>query len=294
MKDLRKKIHLVFWPLVRLTFFVVVGYSCIHYLLFIQGNLPLREDVYLIFVPIVVAATVLYFFLRPKLKQFQFKNEKTVGFYCAVFTIAVIVPTIIAQKYLSKSLGKRTDVEEIYQIEDAPFSKYYTVNRYHIDTKKVGWYTKTRVSGKTSTELYFDAYVVFPIVKLFTEKPNETHRYWLGMKYKKKGMNPKDSRQEQLMIQRFMREIQYDFNLTDFRSFTFLERLDHSRDRKNYVAALHQVGHPETSKALVFQPHFEPYQQRTAHLLLWCFISLGVGSLVCFALVYFVQLKQEK
>ncbi|MDM1045658.1 hypothetical protein HX004_12850 [Myroides sp. 1354] len=294
MKELKKKISLILMPLIRLTLVVIIGYSFVHWLLFIEINLLLREDVYLILLPVVIAATVLYFFLRPKLKLFQFKSEKTVGFYCVVFTVAVIVPTIFAQKYLSKALGKRTDVEEVYQIEDAPFSKYYTVNRYHIDTKKVGWYTKTIISGKTSTELFFDAYVVFPIVKQFTEKPSETHVYWLGMKYQKYGMNPKDSRQKKLMIQRFMREIQYDFNLTDFRSFTFLERLDHSPDRKNYVAALRNIGHPKTDKALILQPHFEPFQQRTTHLLLWFFISLGVGFFVCFVFVYYAKLKRGK
>ncbi len=294
MTDLRKKMHLVFWPLVRFTFLIVIGYSFVHFLLFIEGNLPLREDMYLIFLPIVVTAIGVYFFLRPKLKQLQFKRDNTLGFYCTVFAIAVLVPTIVAQNYLSKALGKQTVVEDVYQIEQTPFSKYYTVNRFHIDTKKVGWHTKTRISGKTSTELYFDAYVVFPIVKRFTEEPSETHVYWLGMKYQRYGMNPKDSRQEKWMTQRFMREIQNEFNLIDFRSFTFLERLDHSRDRGDYISALHQVGHSKTSKALILHPHFEPYEQRTAHLLLWFFLSLGGGFGVCFTLVYFAKLKQEK
>lgn len=293
MNELTKKIRLIFLPMIKLTLLVIVGLSFLHWLLFIVGDLPVREDVYLFFLPIVVPPIAVFFILRPRLKQLQFKQDKMLDFYCALFSIVMIAPTMIAQNYIDKALGKLTTLEDITQVDKEPKSKYYTVNRYHLDTKKAGWYTEIKASGKSSYDLYFRAYAVFPIVKRYSDQPTTDHTYWLGVSYQRNTGNPKNDLQLNMIYQRFIREVQSEFKGTNFRSFTFLERLDKAKDRGKYATALANLGHTNVDEVFVFKPHFEQFDSRIQnHQLLWFFVSLGLAFALCFALVFFVKLKK--
>ncbi|WP_353162830.1 hypothetical protein [Myroides odoratus] len=292
MNDLTKRIRLIFFPMVKLTLLVIVGLSFLHWLLFIVGDLPVREDVYLFFLPIVVPPIAVFFMLRPRLKQLQFKQDKMLDFYCVLFSIAMIAPTMIAQNYLDKTMGKLTTLEDITQVDKEPKSKYYTVNRYHLDTQKVGWYTEIKASGKTSYDLLFRAYAVFPIVKRYSDQSTMKHTYWLCVSYKRNTGNPKNDQQLNLIYQRFIREVQSEFKGTNFRSFTFIEGLDKAKDRGKYAAALANLGHKNVDEVLIFKPHFERFESRIQNQLLWFFVALGLSLALCFALVFFAKLKK--
>ena len=289
MKDVPLKIRLIFLPLLGIALGFLFLYSLVH--LMFLFSLKLREDVLGFYVPLLVAALLFFFLLRPTVKRLYVTQKKWREVYYVVCTLTIAIPTIIAQSYLSKATGQLIALEDITQLTQQKESKYYTLNRYQIDTTLLARYEEQRVLGKTGNDLYLDVYFLFPITKRYGYVGTVDHPYWLGKVYKKRYSGATNAKEKAFFFNRMRKEIQTEFNLTDFRQFTFLERMDTSRDREGIAQALRSIGRDDSLHTFVFKAHTEPFNRRMGSEFLWVFGSLGIGLAVSFVLLLYPKIE---
>lgn len=289
MKDLTLKIRLVFLPLLGLTLGFLFLYSLAHQMFFL--SLKLREDVLGFYVPFLLAAVLVFFILRPHVKRLYVKQKKWREAYYVVFTLTIAIPTIVGQSYLSKATGQLTALEDITQLTHQKESKYYTLNRYHIDTTHWARYEEQYVYGKTSNDLSLKVYILFPITKRYGDTGTIDHPYWMGRVYKKSYNGPTNAKERHFFFNQMRKEIQAEVNWTDFRQFTFLERMDTSRDKEGFVQALRSIGQKNPTQTLVLKAHTEPFNSRMGSEFLWVFGSLGIGLAVSFVLLLYPKIE---
>lgn len=290
MKDTRLKIRLIFLPLVGIAFGVLFLYSLVH--LMFLFSLKLREDVLGLYVPLLLAALLVFFLLRPTVKRLYGKQKKWREAYYVVFTLTIAIPTIIAQSYLSKATGQLTALEDITQLTQQKESKYYTLNRYHIDTTQLARYEEQQVYGKTSNELSLKVYILFPMTKRYGDAGTVDHPYWMGRVYKKSYNGPTNAKERHFFFNQMRKEIQAEVNWTDFRQFTFLERMDTSRDKEGFVQALRSIGQKNPTQTLVLKAHTEPFNGRMENEFPWVFGALGIGLALSFVLLLYSKIEQ--
>ncbi|WP_410879835.1 hypothetical protein [Myroides sp. DW712] len=289
MKDLTLKIRLVFLPLLGITLGFLFLYSLVHSMFFL--SLKFREDVLGCYVPFLLAIVLVFFLLRPTVKRLYGKQKKWREAYYVVFTLTIAIPTIIAQSYLSKATGQLTALEDINQLTQQKESKYYTLNRYHIDTTQLARYEEQQVYGKTSNELSLKVYILFPITKRYGDAGTIDHLYWMGRVYKKSYNGPTNAKERHFFFNQMRKEIQAEVNWTDFRQFTFLERMDTSKDREGFAQALRSIGQDDSLQTVVFKAHTEPFNRRMGSEFLWVFGSMGIGLAVSFVLMSYPKIE---
>jgi len=291
MKDTLLKIRLIFLPLLGIALVFLFLYSLVH--LMFLSSLKLREDVLGLYIPLLLAALLVFFLLRPIVKRLYGKQKKWREAYYVVFTLTIAIPTIIAQSYLSKATGQLTALEEIAELTQQKESKYYTLNRYHIDTTLLARYEELRVSGKTGNDLSLKVYLLFPITKRYSDGGTIDHPYWMGRMYKKSYNGPTNVKERHFLFNRMRKEIQAEVDGTDFRQFTFLERMDTSKDKEGFVQALRSMGQKNPAQTLVLKAHTEPFNERTGSEFPWVFGALGISLVLSFILLLYAKIEQE-
>lgn len=170
----------------------VLVYSLLHWLLGIRSTiLPLKDDRWNFWLPLVVPWGPLYLWLRPRLRALTFRKNPEGGrilllTYSWLFTAALLM---FSQSVLLWATEKHIHLASIdeYDLYDEAYR--YTLDRYHIARHYGGAHTTFSTSGIFGQHFNMDVYVAFPLLKDTTETAGETARFWYGLKFHKQVSN---------------------------------------------------------------------------------------------------------
>lgn len=167
--DLRKeivkdKIRLLYFPFLIIAAVFIVFYTCFNWYL-IANDISVREETVQFWLPFILPWLPLIIWLRPRLKLLNLRRKKgdLPTLYLIVAGFSIILPSVIAQIYLSSATGKLTKLNYINEIARSKPTKYYTVNDFFIDRQLRGISYTSSVSGRYNTRLDLSIYIACPI-----------------------------------------------------------------------------------------------------------------------------------
>lgn len=148
MKD---RIRLLFVPFILVLAGLIIGYTFLHWLLFIELELFQFEGIVTNFgIPIVLTGLVAWFILRPRFKLLKLESKKGnwQDFFSILIWIFLTIPLVISQEYIVTASGKLTELNSINDINRLEPTKYYSLKKCYIDKKLLRTHSSFDVSGK--------------------------------------------------------------------------------------------------------------------------------------------------
>src|SRR5690554_5104925 len=185
MKD---KINLLFKPFILTLLGLTIGYSFLHWIIFLELELfQLKEIITNFGIPIVLTGLAAWFILRPRFKilNLEAKRGNWRDFYIFILWIALTVPLIIAKEYVVSATCKLTELSSINEINKFELTKYYSINDYHIDKNAIGVHSAFDVSRKHNESFYMHINVALPTRENVRDTVIVEPAAWLGTEYRK-------------------------------------------------------------------------------------------------------------
>lgn len=276
----------------------VIGLSLFRWLFSIQFQIiNINEEIWNLFIPIVLPIISILVWLRPRLRVLRFKNSDNGQFGFQVIALFFMVPVlIISQSYLSTATGKLLHLYSIKEISSSAKVKYYKLDKFAVATHFAGTYTSYSTSGRYNEHFNFDIYFVTPILVDSAIKLESIPKYWYGVKYSKQISNGKSAQEKEEIYKEFYQEslakmIKYPFYLLDH-----IERTPKSSDLKNYLLAIEgSTQQSAGNDCVILEPVFDKYANRNGNILFWIFGSFGIGIVfLMFALIWPNYSESEK
>ncbi|MTH17181.1 rhomboid family intramembrane serine protease [Flavobacterium sp. LC2016-01] len=295
MKDLAEKFKLIYIPFLVITISFIIGYTFLHWLLFIELDLFSIKEMFLKFwLPFGLPYIPIYFFLRPRLKHLKFKDDNK-SFGVQFFAVVIIaIPTMIAQEYLVTSTGKLTTIKTIAEIQKHEKTKYYTLQKFYIDKENIGVLNTSEVSGKNNEHFDMLIYVAMPILEKSRDTSKYECKYWLGKKYTSQISNHFSNTEKQIKFKEFAQTTEQEFKHTDFNQFTYLELVGNTDDHDNFNDAIEENTQYDFNKPILLEAHNDPFENRNGKKMAWFFGTLGGGLLVWLLILMFTKLQPAK
>lgn len=182
MKNLILKLQQIYFPFLVIAFCCIAGYSFLNWLFVIKTEwIELNETWMNIGIPFALPWIPMLIWLRPRIKLL--KLESTAGkdwhdFYFFLAGMAIVIPTAMAQNYLSTATGSLTKLDKIEQVISQPKTHYYTFRSLKVDKIHASVYRTAEVTGRHSEGLDYKIFFACPIYhKPITDSVNADNYY---------------------------------------------------------------------------------------------------------------------
>ena len=294
MKGLADKLRLIYKPFVLIAIGFILTYTLLHWLLFIKGGIPLKEDIVKFWLPFGLPWIPVLIWLRPRIKLLHFKNDNGSFFYQFLACIAIAIPTIIAQEYMITATGKLTELNYISQITQHDKTKYYSLKNYFIDKKHIAVQNTASVTGKHNNNFNMFIYVAIPILENNADTLKTEQKFWIGKKYNEQISNRLSDQEKDDKYKIFAEKCQKEFEKTDFSKFTYLETIGNNEDHDEYNNALKKLNQNSSNDNMIFEAKTEPFGAKNGNKLTLIFGSLGIGLLSYFIFLLFPKFKETE
>lgn len=294
MKELSKKLKLIFKPFLIIAISFILGYTFLHWILFIKAEIPLKEDIVNFWLPFGLPFIPITLWLRPRIKLLNFSNENSSFGFQFLACLAIAIPTIIAQTYLISATGKLTHVENISIINKIEKTKYYSIDKYFIDKQRIAVYNTATVSGKHNEDFNMLIYVALPIFESIKDRTKTECKFWLGKKYSERISNRLSENEKNIKFKEFAQQKQKEFEETDFDKFEYLEVIGNTEDHDEFIIAIENSKNVIGDKPMLFEAQFEPFENRNGNKLEWTIASFVIGFFIFFIFLFFPEFDKNQ
>jgi len=292
---MRHRIKLLFMPYILTLAGLIIGYTVLHWVLFIELELLQFEKAVTNFIiPFALTGLAALFILRPRLNILALESRKAnwKDFLTILIWIFLTIPLVISQEYIVTASGKLTQLNSIHEINRFKTTKYYSFQNYHLDKHFVRTYPSFDVSGKRNENFNMHIYVAVPIVEKESNITDLEPIAWLGTEYRKTVKNNLEPREKEREYQAFANESRSDFEEKNIDGFSYLERLGPSAKREGYIAAI-KTNRIYRPNEIVFEAVYEPFEARNGKKLEWIIGTSLIGSVLWFLIILIPRVDQQ-
>lgn len=256
--------------------------------------LPIKEDVFHIWLPIILPWVPISIWLRPKLRILKFKKEGSDAplLFQVITWVTMMAMMIVSNAYLKTASGSLKVINTIDQLIEHD-ARYVSIQEVELDRLYGSAHTEFRASGKHNQYLNFDSYFVYP----FREPGQDSVQYWYGVKFQEQISNRIEPEEKEEKYKAFFEQAVKDFESYDFNEANYLEILPHSDDRQGFLKAVERISEFAHTKPVILEPQEGSYETRNGKKFEWIFGSFGIGfSLFLFVLIFpqFVEKEHER
>ena len=293
MKD---RIKILYIPYLLTLIGLIIGYTFLHWLLFIKIDIfPTKEVVTNFGVPIALTALVSFIIFWPKLKVLDIENDKRdwTTFYSLFLWISLTIPLIISQEYIITATGKLTELNSINEINKNNLTKYYSFKHYYIDKKVIGVHSEFEVSGKRNQYLDMHLYIAMPIFNEAKDTIDKKPFAWLGISYYKRISNNLEPKEKELKYKGFVNKSLAKFNKKNVSNFIYLDRIGHSDKKKGFVEAIKANPIYEPNE-IIFEAINKPFKDRNGKKLEWIIGTSIFGSIIWLLMIFIPKINQKE
>ena len=252
--------------------------------------LPIKEDIFHIWLPIALPWIPITIWLRPKLRILKFKKAGSdAPMLFQLITWIVMVAVLISSNiYLKTASGNLTEIDSIEAL-DGLETRYVSLGEIKLNRQFGSAHTEFRTSGKYNQYLNFNSYFVYPF-----EIRSENAQYWYGVKFQEQISNKLEAAEKEEKYKAFFEKAVKDFETYDFSKASYLEILPHSDDREGFLKAIERVDELQHPTQVVLEPRKGSYEERNGKTFEWILGSFAIGfSLFLFALIFPQYVKKE-
>lgn len=244
--------------------------------------LDIHEEVWDVWIPMILAGLTMHFSLKGRLKVLYFEENsesKRFGFQC--FAWFCLLPAIyISQNLLTTATSKLLELGSANEINQTSKARYYKIDTIKVIKGISGSHSLFETSGRHREHLDLGIYFVFPIATNVADQIESKPKLWLGIKYSKRVSNRLEPQQKEMKFEQFysdsLKKLE-QFNLNDI---VMLERLPTSQDKDMFLWAVDTaVEEPSSNQIIILQPSYEDFENLNGDKLEWLFYSFGIGVL---------------
>jgi membrane associated rhomboid family serine protease len=302
--ELIQKLRYVYGRFVAVAVAFITTYSVLAWALIYRTRLiDLDETLTTYWLPVGLAwiPALLWILPRLKLLKLEMRDGRVRDLYLFAAAAAMIVPTVAGQQYLSKASAQVTRLGEITEIDLAPLTKYYVVDRPCLRNRspRVHWSAERERRNGTAT---FTLSVVVPfcgsrgapVSGASDEHASSAPPAWLGLTFRDfiREDGP-DAQKEDELRRAIAKRAQDSLRTTDLGAFTYLELVGPGETRRRFEAAIEKVA-PAPPDTVVLVPHHEPLDERTGDVGLWALGTFAGGAALWLVLLLFPRLDGER
>lgn len=287
MMQQKSKLHLVYYPVLFSSIGFTILYTLIHWLLFIKTGVDIPESIVRNWLPMVLAAVIVYLLIRPgiMLLQFPYSTTQRRWLYQLIALVAIATPAVMAQDCLTKSTGKLTKLETIAQFNPQKTTPYYQVKHFYIGQKQIAVEFTSETSGKFNSELTLTAWAVMPVFENMMDTLQEECSYWAAVKYSKTFINTLNFTRAITAEKDFSEECARYFSQTNFQKLTFLEYETNAYNLAKFDNAIRKSPIVRYKDAVMMVPHFEPFTERGKSDFVEVLITWAIVAVVFYLLL---------
>lgn len=291
-ESIKLKLKQVFLPYLGLSILTILLFGALRWLLDIYLDiLPLKEGYWNFGIPLLLSISVVGIWMWPRYEHLTLKwvKRSSSGYFFITMVLALVIPLLISQNYLSKAAYKVIEIASLNDIRHYPKQKYFRVDDFEpLKSERIA-YIETRVANRR----YFDStlhiyyYVVTPSIG--------AENVWLGSSY----YTSYDNREEQSIKHRqysaFINESRHKYAAEDFSNINYFRKLKSSNDRSAYLYTISTANKQSNLPALVLVPESNIFADSLDRDFVWGFGSFFIGMVLCLLLVLAAEFdNQEK
>ncbi|MBU2913445.1 rhomboid family intramembrane serine protease [Reichenbachiella agariperforans] len=246
--------------------------------------LPIKEDIFNIWLPLILPWIPITIWLRPKLRILKFKDPDRLSMlYQMIAWGTMVAMMIVSNGYLKTATGKLVELNSIEQSTNLD-TRFLKLKKIELNRELGSAHTDFRASGKYNQYLNFDSYFVYP----FTAKDsNGKYKYWYGVKINDQISNKIEPEEKERKYQAFFQQAIKNFEVYKFSEPDYFEVLPHSDDREGFLNAVMHQEQFVSSEPIIIEPKDGLYSSRNGKKFEWIFGSFGIGfSVFLFALIF--------
>lgn len=249
--------------------------------------LPIKEDIFNIWLPLILPWIPITIWLRPKLRILKFKNDNGSMLFQMIAWGAMAGMMIASNGYLKTATGKLAEVQTIDELKDN--ARYLTIEEIELNRDLGSAHTEFRTSGKYNQHLNFDSYFIYPF-----KTSNQENKYWYGVKFHKQIGNKLTPEKKESLYQQFFEQSIKDFESYKFSEPTYFEVLPHSDDREGFLKAIERLSIEKPNELIVIEPREGNFADRNGKKIEWTFGSFGIGFCVFLLALIFPKYHQAE
>lgn len=291
-ESIKLKLKQVFLPYLGLSILTILLFGALRWLLDIYLDiLPLKEGYWNFGIPLLLSISVVGIWMWPRYEHLTLKwvKRSSSGYFFITMVLALVIPLLISQNYLSKAAYKVIEVASLNDIRHYPKQKYFRVDDFEpLKSERIA-YIETRVANRR----YFDStlHIYYYVVTPFIGADN----VWLGSSY----YTSYDNREEQSIKDRqysaFINESRHKYAAEDFSNINYFRKLKSSNDRSAYLYTISTANKQSNLPALVLVPESNIFADSLDRDFVWGFGSFFIGMVLCLLLVLAAEFdNQEK
>ena len=250
-----------------------------YFLAFETELLDLKQEVWVIWIPLVLPWIPITIWLRPRFRILIFKkdSDRKQSLFQFLTWATMAVSMIISQMYLTTESGTLQQVENVGELDKKDPTRYYQINSFQALASRGTSHTDVRASGKHNEHLNIHIYFACPIVDDSLDDQNASFKYWYGVSFKKQIGNRLSVEEKEREYQAFFAECVDKMNHFAFRDLTYFERLPNSEDRDGFLKAV-GTRNGTHIRAVVLEPKHDAFEKRSGNKLQWIFGSYLIGT----------------
>ncbi len=296
MRNLKRKLKLLYLPFLIITISFILIYSTLNWLLFIELKaFSINEQIIELWLPLILPALVLLIWYNKRLILLEFgSKDRLPTLYFLVAYATIVIPTINSQNFIEQQTQKLHLLNDISLLAKTESPKYISLNNFYIDKSNVGIQSTFDVSGKHDQHFNMTLYIAMPILKSKSDTNSKNIHGFLGTEYHKTIDNDLEQDEKEKEYKIFTEESQIDFDSATFEYFNYLQLYGNTDDGEAFREAIKSNSKFNQSNQLVYEPFYDEFEKRGENTLVWIFGSFAIGCALYLIIILFPRLKEQE
>jgi rhomboid protease GluP len=252
----------------------------------INSSLESGQIIFLLCFSLFGLGIYLFFRKRLGILDLDVSNGSWYAFYIMIMIFSLLVPQIFEGMYLERSSHKLININSAAGNKINDENKFYSLEKYFVQKKDVGYYSTITVTGKRGRYLLFDVYISCPLRPDSITDFNPSNVVFYGKKYSETHRNNIPESEQRLKIQALAKKSMEEFSLHNSNSVPYFENAGFGKDFEYYEAGiLNRFPNSRPGTILVLMPQKGTFEGPAQKYLLGILISTGIGAIVWILLV---------
>lgn len=304
MNNFSLRLKHLYLPCITITTLLTIGLLIIGYIMHIVGSNILF--IFLASFYIIATMIITSDFLYKKFIILDEKERTSMSYFAGFIHLVPYVCVVVfwVKYYLPAASIKVTELKKIEEIKSATNSQYYTLKNFSADKRNIIQTYKVdygRYRGRPVNYMLL-SYTAMPLFNLTNDNSGDNCNTWYGeIKSLTYSFSDYELKKDSIIsvIKNFLKESRQSLENTENSKHTYLVKvgsLDEEfgaakDDFDTYDSLITNFKKYKTDKNIVLSPVFESLESRKANALLYIFISLAIGEIICLLLLTLVDIN---
>ena len=230
---IKLKLKQIFLPYLCLSILTILLFNAFRWVFDIYLDvLPLKEGYWNFGIPCFLSALVVSIWMWPRYELLTLKwvKRSSSSYFFITMVLALVVPLVLSQNYLSKAAYKVIEVNNLNDIRHYPKQKYFSVSDFEpLKSEQVSYIETQVISGRYfDSTLHIDYYIATPFIA--------AENIWLGSSYHTSYDNREDQSIKDSQYAAFINDSRHNYEAKDFSNIRYFNKLKSSNSMPRLIA----------------------------------------------------------